>query len=311
MVFSSCSLCFSPFPEAKCRCLLWCPFVGFEGGKLEDWMVGVNHRLFLKRPSGNLLADVLADGTCGGTNEYSGSAESTHGNVLVAASRIGSTYLKVLPFTQYFTSSYQIKYNGWTKDMNNGRIKNEISKMITAHWKFAALIYESSFLPHFIASLPEHMTIEYNASGNEQRHLPSESLKLNYLLQRENCERYPTFSAIQLQIANEILQTHLFLCNRDAMIIRAKPKAWRRMRRVSIEKVRYDWETAKRMEHLLIGSFFKSSSNAVKTRVMATQAAATALCQTEHVRYQVIGNLSLGFLNVTLVMLQIPRHSQF
>lgn len=37
-------------------------------------------------------ADVLADGTCGGTKEYSGSADNMHGKVRVAASLIGSTY---------------------------------------------------------------------------------------------------------------------------------------------------------------------------------------------------------------------------
>lgn len=45
-----------------------------------------------------LLAEVLADGTCGGTNEYSGNADNIHGNVLVAASLIGSTYLQIEDF---------------------------------------------------------------------------------------------------------------------------------------------------------------------------------------------------------------------
>lgn len=47
--------------------------------------------------SGN-VAEVLADGTCGGTSEYSGNADNIQGNVLVAASRMGKTY--------------QIKYSG-------------------------------------------------------------------------------------------------------------------------------------------------------------------------------------------------------
>ena len=104
------------------------------------------------------------------------------------------------------------------------------------------------------------------------------------------------FSCKQNWIHQNFAFTHLFLCSMDAIVISMNPKAWSKIRSVRRENVRKDWETARRIEHLFIGSFSKSWSNAVNNSAKPTLAAATVLCQTEQVKYHFIGSLSIGFL---------------